>query len=192
MHEASAWLVEFSRGIRAALGYSELVHVVPRPKLFEIPLAPSYCRHVVLWQGAILPALDLAAFLTAAKVERDDMFAGIISYQAESGAELQRGAILASGMPVRIGVTDEQACDLPEQPDGWRRVACSCFRHAGQPVPVLDLAHLFSPGGGLEDELDFGNRCDRSAGGMESSQSKGEPALRPWAIPGQELSEGAQ
>ncbi len=144
MHEATAWIIDLGNGLRAALGYSELEHLVQSPTFYEMPLTPSYCRHLMLWEGDMVPVLDLASWLTGGAVVQRGSFAALIGYEEQPGDAPQRGALVTTAFPKRVGVYDNQACDLPPEPCGWSHVACSCFCHENQPIPVLDLPFLFS------------------------------------------------
>lgn len=163
MHEATAWIIDLGNGLHAALGYSELEHLVPNPTLFEMPLTPRYCRHLILWEGDVVPVLDLALWLTGeARVHRE-AFAALIGYEGQPGDAPQRGALMTTAFPERVRVCDSQACDLPPEPCGWSHVACSCFRHENQPIPVLDLPFLFSEAADLAKYIHGGappRRCD--------------------------------
>jgi hypothetical protein len=56
----------------------------------------------------------------------------------------QYGALLCTGIPQKLQVKDEQICDLPVEPAGWRVVAVSCFRHNALSVPIVDVPYIFS------------------------------------------------
>jgi chemotaxis signal transduction protein len=114
------------------------------PSLFEIPQSPCYCRNVFVWQGGILPLMDLPLRLLGRRTVNQG-FLAIVAFRKYPGAKIEHGALLLSSPPTRIGVNDTQACDLPETPPDWRRLAIACFERAGQgAVPVLDLSKVFS------------------------------------------------
>lgn len=144
--DTSAWLLMLEPQLRAAVGERELVHLVETPTLLEVPLSPPYCRQVLVWNDTVLPAIDLAVWLRGEPVQRWQTLVGVFAYQTRPNAAPQYGALLLAAIPARIKVADEQVCDLPEKPAGWRQVAISCFKHGGQAVPVLDLPYLFSGG----------------------------------------------
>ena len=153
--ESNGWVLKLRGQWRAAVGLRELVHVLPySPRLYMVPQTPPHARHVILWEGRILPVVDLVAYLEAG-VERGprtetnrislDRLVGIVAYQTASDAEVSLAGMLLGKVPERIRVTDEQACALPQSPPGWNQVALSCFEHPDYgAVPILDLPRLFS------------------------------------------------
>ena len=144
MAEAMAWLLSFPGDFLAAIGERDMLHFVDTPRLEEIPQTPLHCRHVLLWEGELLPALDLTAWLTAQPTPCERVSVGIVGWQERPGAVPQYGALMFSGAPQKIQVSDEHQCNLPNSPAAWRAVAASCFRYDDQPVPILDLSRLFS------------------------------------------------
>jgi chemotaxis signal transduction protein len=144
MAEASAWVLAFDPELRAAVGEREMIHMVQFPVLFEIPDTPSHCRRVLLWQGEIVPVLDVAAWLRGGRAGAAAYpLVGIFAYQAEPET-IAYGALPLESAPPRRRVSDEQACALPEQPAGWARIAHACFLDGERKVPVLNLRYLFS------------------------------------------------
>jgi chemotaxis signal transduction protein len=153
--ESNGWLLKLRGQLRAAVGLRELVHVLPHsPRLYPVPQTPPHARHVILWEGKILPVVDLAAYLeagveddmgTATKQLSLDHLVGIVAYQTAPATEVSLAGMLLGKVPERIRVTDDQACALPQGPAGWQQVAISCFEHpAHGAVPILDLPRLFS------------------------------------------------
>ena len=152
MRAVNAWLLDLGGGLHAAVGELEMIHVLPDPPtLFEIPQTPDYCRRVLVWQGEVLPLLDLAERLSAGTVGRAGPLAGardlvaIVAFQRHPGDQPRHGGLLLRGMPVRIAVTDADACELPESLQAWRPCAASCFSNSTVgAVPVVDLHRVFS------------------------------------------------
>jgi chemotaxis signal transduction protein len=144
MAEAMAWIVALDGNLCIAMGEHEMVHFVEHPVCDAIPYTPAHCQQVLWWEGEILPVVDLAAWLTGAPVERTHVAVGIVRWQERPEAAPQYGALLCTGIPQKVLVKDEQVCDLPVQPSGWKQVAISCFRHNSHPVPIVDLPSLFS------------------------------------------------
>ena len=153
--ESNGWLLKLRGQWHAAVGLRELVHVLPySPRLYVVPQTPPHARHVILWEGRILPVVDLVAYLeagaegglrTATNRPSLDHLVGIIAYQTAPGSEVSLAGMLLGKVPERLRVTDEQACALPESPPGWSQVAISCFEHPDYgAVPILDLPRLFS------------------------------------------------
>ncbi len=144
MAEATAWLISFSGDFLAAVGEREMVHLVETPRLEEIPQTPLHCRQVLLWEGELLPVLDLNAWLTDQPMRQKHLSVGVVGWQEQPGAIPQYGALLFSGVPQKIRVADDHACNLPEHPAAWKAVAASCVCYDNQPVPILDLPRIFS------------------------------------------------
>ena len=144
MAEATAWLVSFPGDFLAAIGEREMLHLVEAPRLEEIPQTPLHCRHVLLWEGELLPTLDLPAWLTGQPTACEHVWAGIVGWQGQPGAMPQYGALMLTGAPQKIRVADDHACDLPEQPSAWQAVAAACVCYDNQCVPILDLPRIFS------------------------------------------------
>lgn len=144
---SAAWILALDDALRAAVGERELVYLIETPILLEAPLSPPYCRQVLVWNENLLPAMDLAAYLRPGKpVRRAQTLAGVFAYQAEPDTLPAYGALLLASIPERTRVADDHACPLPKQPAGWRTLAISCFRRGDDPIPVLDLPHLFTGG----------------------------------------------
>jgi chemotaxis signal transduction protein len=147
MSEAGAWLLDLGGGLFGAVGEREMVHVLPdRPVLQEIPQSPGYCRKVLVWQGEVLPLMDLAGRLAArprVSEGRPELIA-VTAFQQQPGAAPRHGALVLNAPPVRVRVHDAQACELPEPQRRWQRLSIACFQHPDHgPVPVLDLPRVF-------------------------------------------------
>lgn len=143
--EATAWVLALDRDLWAAVGEHEMVHMVQVPTVFTVPDAPPYCRQVLRWEAEIVPVLDLAAWLHGQAARAEPAMVGIFAYQDLAGTgEIGYGGLPLQVIPARRKVRDEQACALPEQPAGWRRIALACFQDGERPTPILDLSRLFS------------------------------------------------
>ena len=148
MSGVNAWLLNLGAGLHAAVGERELIHVLPdTPTLFEVPRAPRYCRKVLVWQGAVVPLMDLSMRLIASPLVMQETLGLVVvtAYQRQPDQAVRYGALLLNAPPVRIRVSDAQACNLPEPASAWRRLAVACFEQGDSgPVPVLDLGFVFS------------------------------------------------
>ena len=146
MAESTAWVLALDQQLLAAVGEREMVHLIETPTLLEVPRSPFYCRQVLVWNDAVLPAMDLAAWLRGQPAHRAQTLVGVFAYQTRPGVDPEYGALLLADIPTRTRVTDEQACALPQQPGDWRTLAISCFKQDDQPIPILDLPHIFDGG----------------------------------------------
>ncbi|MCB1780681.1 MAG: chemotaxis protein CheW [Candidatus Competibacteraceae bacterium] len=145
--ESNAWVLALGDQLHAAVGERELIYLIENPILLEVPLSPYYCRQVVLWNGRLLPAMDLSAWLQGQrKNARDWKLAAVVAYQTAPGVTPNYGVLLLAGIPERLRVADTQACYLPKHPDGWRELALSCFRRGEDAIPILDIPHIFTGG----------------------------------------------
>lgn len=145
--ESNAWVLALDDQLRAAVGEHELIHLIEKPVLLDVPLSPYYCRQVVLWNDRLLPAMDLSAWLQGLpKANSDWKLAAVVAYQTALGATPNYGVLLLAGIPERLRVADTHACHLPKHPDGWRELALSCFHRGENAIPILDIPHLFTGG----------------------------------------------
>lgn len=144
MNPVGAWLLNFGGGRCAALGLREVLHVAHSPQIASIPQTPPHCSQVLVMEERLLPAWDVAAWLGTAAPGRATTLAAIVGYQESRRAPVQFGALLIAEPPVRITVSDEEACELPPAPTRWRAIAMSCVSHGNEPVPILDLRLMFS------------------------------------------------
>ena len=145
MANASAWLLPLEQGLYAAVGTQEVVNLIQFPALFSVPSTPEHCHQVFVWQNQVLPALDLASWLLAKPIQRQDQaVVAVIAYQSTAGALPQYGGLLLSTLPTQLQVDDAQASVLPDAPARWSQIAVSCFQHEGLVVPIIDLPTIYS------------------------------------------------
>lgn len=137
----NAWLLDFGGAGQAAVGTREVLHLIDVPRLFDVPLAPAYCRQVVVWQERLLPVMDVAGRLGYGM--QPGPFLAVVGYQRVRGELPQFGALMLASPPRQVAVSDEQACVLPEEALRWKTLAISCFEHQGDAVPVLKLSRIF-------------------------------------------------
>ncbi len=159
---ACAWILSFSPRGRVAIGEFELVHILDRaPRRFGIPGTPAHCREAILWQEEVLPYVDLRKLAPAEDADTpessgetrsaDGEVVAVVGYHAFSKELPQYGALRLRAIPTRVLVTNNSACDLPDDIGELHRMACSCFRHSDfGPVPVLDLPRMFAPNRPIE------------------------------------------
>lgn len=144
MEHIGAWLLEFDGKHAAVLGLREVLHVAYHPQLVPVPQTPPHCSRVIVVEDRIVPAWDVAAWLGAAVPTRNASLAAVVGYQAHPGAPAKLGALLIASPPVRIEVSDEDACALPARPTRWQAIAISCVKFRERVVPILDLRRIFS------------------------------------------------
>ncbi len=141
-----AWLLNFGQGLQAAVGYHEMWQILMAPRLFEVPYTPSYCNEILVLQENILPVLDLSARLIGHKkmTSLTKPIVGIVIYKEDPNHLAHYGCLHLTDLPQSIYVSDNQACDLPEEESYWAPLVLSCFSHEERVVPIIDLAYLFS------------------------------------------------
>ncbi len=142
MPSMNAWVLDFGMGYKAAVGTRELFHLIDIPSAFVVPCTPAYCHRILFWQGKLLPLMDVASRLSGAGHEAP--FVAVVGYQQKRGEYPQFGAVQLVSPPSQVAVSDEQACKLPDELQGWDELAISCFEYNSIPIPVLNLNLLFN------------------------------------------------
>jgi chemotaxis signal transduction protein len=143
-----AWLLDFGKGLRAAVGAHEMSQVLLSVTLHDVPCTPAYASEVFVFQEMILPVLDV---YTLIRGQRDESTAhlsahivGLILYQLDPDDPAHYGGLRLTTLPVNLFVEDEQFCNLPEALRFWKPVAISCFNLNDNAIPIIDLGRLFS------------------------------------------------
>ena len=145
LSSAEGWLLPIDHGLLAAVGHRELQHIVHSPKTFTVPLCPSYCDEVFLWNDLLLPVIDLASWLSDGRQVCRNALVGIVAYQIHVPHTARYAALKLDSVPKRLRVYDNQACTLPEEIPAWHEIAVSCFTYQDHgPIPILDLASVFA------------------------------------------------
>lgn len=139
-----AWLLDFGKGLKAAVGVHEVSQVLLSAELFEVPCAPLYCNEVMVFRKRILPVLDVVSFLEGKKLlYTQSEIIGIAVYQESFNHPLSHVGLHLATLPVGILVGDDQACELPREQQFWLPFIHACFFYEGQFIPVLNLRALF-------------------------------------------------
>jgi len=140
----SAWILEVGEIFNLAVGQFELVHIVDQPEYISIPQAPEYCRHAIIWNGVMVPVMNVSSWLMNSPQLDDESIVAILIYRSSSG-ELNYGGVKLNSTPVLEKVSNDQECELPQASAKLKAVAVSCFKSsAGDAVPVLEIGSLFS------------------------------------------------
>jgi chemotaxis signal transduction protein len=140
-----AWLLDFGRGLQAAVGLHEMWQVLISPELFDVPHTPFYCNEVLVFQRLILPVIDMPSLLEGQKIiHAHNDVVGVAVYQQSSTDPIHYGGLHLATTPQAIYVSDEQACDLPFHQKYWEPLTIACFEKDNVAIPILNLAYLFS------------------------------------------------
>ena len=140
---ALARLIELAPGQCIALPPHTTLDLVEHPRPLAVPGAPRHVHGLLAWQESRIPMIDLVALVRGAPaVQGDVRYALVVAYQTELG-RIAHGAIALAALPVAVQVQDDAACALPQDSAVWQRITLSCFRHEGQPVPIVDTGRLF-------------------------------------------------
>lgn len=139
----SGWQLDFGSDHVAAIGEHVLAHLVPEPALFSVPCAPHHCRHVMPWQGRMLPVWDFAAWVEGSRQLPPKLLA-VVAFAATDGQQADYGALLLAEPVRRFRTSDGEGAALPEAMECWRPFAISGVHHDGHYLPILDLARVFS------------------------------------------------
>ena len=148
---SAAWLLPLSSGLRAAIGESEILYVLPdRPTLHRVPLAPEHAQHVIVWEKRIVPLIYVGQLFAAPGAEASrPVVVAIVAVGADAGPsdDFSLGALLLRAVPKRIEVSDASECELPAALAAWENLLSACFLLAEEnmAVPILNLAALFMP-----------------------------------------------
>lgn len=141
-----AWILDFGKGLQAAVGLHEMSHVLTAPVLFDVPGTPHFCNEVIVFQQRILPVLDIPSLLEGQKVTHSSHeVVGIAVYQDNPVNPTSYGGLRLASLPHSIYVTDDQACELPSHKHYWAPpLSVACFQYDGAVIPVLNLVYLFN------------------------------------------------
>ncbi len=147
MTASEAWLLECGSSLALAVGDHEMAEYVQQQDFYPIPGAPEYCHGVIVWQGNIVPVMDLATLHDRnTSSGQDRSYLCVLNYQSAPNTALQHLALRVSRTPQKIIVDDQHACELPEYLGGsvLEKVCLACFNRDELPVIIIDLARLCS------------------------------------------------
>jgi chemotaxis signal transduction protein len=145
-----AWLLDFGKGLRAAVGAHEMSQVLLSTPLYEVPCTPFYANEVFIFEDLIFPMLDVAALVSGEREElqhfnnNSSHVIGLVLYQVQIDEPAHYAGVQLTTLPTNIFVNDDQFCELPERLNFWRPVAVSSFNLNEAVIPIIDLGKLFS------------------------------------------------
>ena len=141
--QAPARILEYAQDCRIALPIHTTLEIVEEIEVVPVPGAASHAVGLLLWQEQWLPLIDLACLFGAADTVATPRYVLVVAYQRAPRQALEYGAIALSRLPETVFVSDDSACELPEDNPLWPRISLSCFRHRDTPTPIVDTGRLF-------------------------------------------------
>jgi len=145
---APAWLLDCGGGTVVAVAATSVLHVVEDASLlFRVPLAPTHCNQVLVWQQHVLPVVDLnvlvSGFTTDVTTIARQTYACVLGCRTNNN-ETEYGVLLLRALPRRISVEDEQSVPpTVAQGESWANIALGFFSYHGRTVPIIDSAIVF-------------------------------------------------
>lgn len=148
MSTSAAWLLQCGNSLSIAVGDHVMAEYVQQQNAYTVPGAPGYCSSVIVWQGHIVPVMDLEVLqgTKASSNQQENPLLCILYYQSEPNTPLKHIALRVTGTPQKVLVADENACEVPEslQSSPLGQVNLACFNHDELPVMVVDITRLCS------------------------------------------------
>jgi len=147
MTTSDAWLLECGESLLIAVGDHEMAEYVQQQNFYTVPGSPAYCSSVIVWQGNIVPVMDLARLQGAASTaSHANSLLCVLRYQPAPNTAVMNLAVRVTRAPQKIKVNDEHACEIPEelQASALGQVNLACFNYDEKPVLIVDLARLCS------------------------------------------------
>lgn len=142
---ARAWLLDVGGGYRIAAPAHLVVEYLLAAETMTVPCTPAHCPGVLLWRERLIPVVDLAPVLPASGATSAPWrHAVVLAWQDAPGKPISHGALVVRTLPAETLVTDDMACPLPEDAAVFGFIANACFLHEERPIPVLDVARLFT------------------------------------------------
>ena len=170
MPAAVAWIIDLPCDLRAAVGGAELVHVLPdTPRRTPIADGPVYMHEAIAWDAGLVPVFDTARLSEGVAKSADCVYFGIVRFRTDHTGPQRFGALKLTAIPKRVSVDDQMACDLPDFYERFRKFSISCFEFDGYPVPVLNLARIFSA---VPSPTDMRAAAGESAGSAEGGNGR--------------------
>ena len=149
---AAAWLLPIHGNRKVSVGERELIYILSDSALrARVPRAPAMVREVVAWQDKLIPLFSFAAVPgnsgaqhNSAGGDDDATIVAITAYQSSNAGHVEFGALELQSLPIRIEVSADSGCGLPDDDLAWQQFAISCHEHPRfGAVPILDLARIF-------------------------------------------------
>ena len=142
MPESNAWLLTFNNKDSVAIGEKELLHIITEPELHYVPKAKKYCQNIISWQDQILPVTNINGYVNNSEAKLSNII-GIVAYRPTDTDEIKYSAIDLTGIPKKITVNDEQACQITDEIKQWKPYSVACFNYNDKATPIINLSAFF-------------------------------------------------
>lgn len=127
---------------RAVVDMGEVREILVYPELTRVPGTLGWVRGVANVRGALVPVMDLRAFLGLPVRHNRDMRVLVLPY---AGGLV--GVVVDEVLGLRHFTEDERLPEPPAEAGPWGQFLHSAFRRGGETWPVLSLHALVnSPG----------------------------------------------
>lgn len=144
MSKAAAWVMKVDETLYTSVSQTELVHIINKPVLFNIPGTPEYCQNVIIWNDNILPVVDISCLRDKNAQHTSREVVAVIIYRDKNN-NICYGGINLVGSPDLELVENTQMCDFPTQYKDLHEISLSCFKNkSGHEVPILNMSMIFS------------------------------------------------
>lgn len=133
-----AWLIHPLGFIPCAIAEYEIIQYLTNQMTYTLPHAALHCQKVVYWHDQLIPVMNLSI---PTKIHEEHI--AMLVYQTMPNMPLQYLALAIDAPPVKITVSDQAACPLPQSNLAlWEQCAKSCFLYQSIPTPILNIAAL--------------------------------------------------
>lgn len=146
MPRADARLVSWAPGRFLALAAHATLEIVEHPQAIPVPGQATHALGLLAWHRRYVPLVDLRTALDPGGPRAAAAFpyALVVVGRDTPGAPACFVALALRELPATVRVGDDDACPLPGGHAPWHRIALSCFLHAGDAVPVVDVPRLLA------------------------------------------------
>jgi len=143
--QAQVWILDNGQK-KVSIAFAELVAVIQKPTIYNLPYAHSWSYCFAYWQNNIIPIIDLSARLITkteasllSTTNKEDVLC-ILAYPVKEGVAY--GGFLTQALPYDININNDMACHLPA-PE-WQAISRSCFSYQSEAIPILNISAMYT------------------------------------------------